>query len=217
MERLMARGAGGCKFKVGKTSPLSPEEDALRVRAAREAAGPDFLLIADANQGWTVDEALRFARRVEDLGLLWLEEPCRWYDDRRMMAEVRMRCGLRVAAGQNELTVEGCRDLIVAGAIDVCNFDSAWGGGPSAWRRVAALASAFGVQVSQHQEAQIGAQLSAAVANGTILEVYSPEQDPIWDRMFTNRPAYDKGVYRLSDAPGFGLDIDADMVRQYAQ
>ena len=61
------------KFKVGG---LTPEEDAERFRTARTAAGPDFVLCADANQGWTPAEAVRFARLVEDLDLHWFEEPC---------------------------------------------------------------------------------------------------------------------------------------------
>ena len=53
-------GMAGCKFKVGG---LSPEEDAERVRVARRAAGPDFMLAVDANRGWTALDAIRFARQ----------------------------------------------------------------------------------------------------------------------------------------------------------
>jgi len=63
----------GCKFKVGG---LVPEEDARRVEAARLAAGPDFVIAVDANRGWSVAEAVRFARLVESLDIRWFEEPC---------------------------------------------------------------------------------------------------------------------------------------------
>ena len=76
----------GCKFKVGG---LSPQADAERVKAARKAAGPDFMLAVDANRGWTADEAIRFARLVEPLDIRWFEEPCHWYDDAAQMARVR--------------------------------------------------------------------------------------------------------------------------------
>ena len=65
-------GLVGLKFKVGGRSP---EEDAARFRVAREAAGADFVLAADANQGWSPAEAIRFARLVEDCDLAWFEEP----------------------------------------------------------------------------------------------------------------------------------------------
>jgi D-arabinonate dehydratase len=60
------------KFKVGGASPA---EDARRVRAARSAAGDDFVLAVDANQGWSVPEAVRFTELVDDLDVRWFEEP----------------------------------------------------------------------------------------------------------------------------------------------
>ena len=63
VEDLQDRGLAGMKFKVGGRSP---EEDAARFGEARAAAGPDFMLAADANQGWTREDAVRFARLVED-------------------------------------------------------------------------------------------------------------------------------------------------------
>jgi len=61
MEDYRLAGMAGCKFKVGG---LSPRADAERVKAARLAAGSDFLLAVDANRGWTADEAVEFARRL---------------------------------------------------------------------------------------------------------------------------------------------------------
>jgi len=98
-------------------------------------------------QGYTRDQAVDFARRVDDLGIRWFEEPCRWMNDRRWMRRRALLTGLRVAAGQSEFTVVGVRELIVDDAIDVCNFDSSWSGGPTVWRKVAGLAAAFGVEM----------------------------------------------------------------------
>src|SRR5262249_25529404 len=65
----------GVKFKVGGAAP---EVDAARVRVARDAGGPDFVIAVDANQGYTVNEAAEFARRTSDLNLRWFEEPVGW-------------------------------------------------------------------------------------------------------------------------------------------
>jgi D-galactarolactone cycloisomerase len=72
MESYRHAGMAGCKFKVGG---LSPRQDAERVAAARKAAGADFILAVDANRGWTVEEAVQFARLVEALNIRWFEEP----------------------------------------------------------------------------------------------------------------------------------------------
>src|SRR5438093_6480058 len=64
-----------------------------------DAAGPDFILAVDANRGWSVEEAVRFARLVEHLDIPWFEGPWHWYDDVAMMARVRRETGMPVTAG----------------------------------------------------------------------------------------------------------------------
>lgn len=103
MLELKALGLGGCKFKVG----LDPAMDAAKVVAARDAVGPDFVLCADANRGWTRVEAIDFCWRIEGLGLRWLEEPCRWRNAISDDAHVRCVTGLPICAGQSETSGQG--------------------------------------------------------------------------------------------------------------
>ncbi len=136
----------GMKFKIGAEPP---PVDAARLARARRHAGDDFLFVVDANQGYTVPEALEFldAVRAEGIKIRWFEEPTRWHADFRGLRDVRMRGNVDVAAGQSEISRVGMREMMAAGAIDVCNYDASWGGGPTEWRRIAALASAFDVQL----------------------------------------------------------------------
>ena len=53
-----------------------------------------------------------------------------------------------------------------AGAIDVCNFDSSWAGGPTNWRRNAALAHIYGVELAHHEEPHVAAHLLASQPAG---------------------------------------------------
>jgi D-galactarolactone cycloisomerase len=209
---LKERGLAGMKFKVGG---LSPEEDAERFRVARQAAGPDFVLAADANQGWTPHEAIRFARLVEDCDLLWFEEPCRWHNDRRAMRDVRLSAGCRICAGQSEFSAVGCLDLMQEGAIDVCNFDASWSGGPTEWRRVAAAALALDVAMGHHEEPQVASHLLASVPHGMYVECFHPDRDPIWWNLIANRPPLRDGEIELSDAPGLGWELDGDYIERY--
>jgi D-galactarolactone cycloisomerase len=212
MEAARKAGIAGMKFKVGGRTP---EEDADRFIEARTAAGNDFVLIADANQGYTPDQAVRFARLVEDYGLFYFEEPCRWQNDRRAMRDVRYRSGARVCAGQSELSAGGCRDLMVESAIDFCNFDGSWSGGPTEWRRVAAMALSFDVKMCHHEEAHIGAHLLAAIPHGTFADTMHEDRDPIWSHMIANRPMLKDGWITLSDRPGLGWDLDEDFIAKY--
>jgi L-alanine-DL-glutamate epimerase-like enolase superfamily enzyme len=212
IDDLRESGLAGMKFKVGG---LSPEEDADRFRKARAAAGDDFVLCADANQAWSPQDAIRFARVVRDDDLRWLEEPCRWANDRRAMRDVRFAGGIPVCAGQSEFSAGGCRDLLVDGAIDVCNFDASWSGGPTEWRRVAGMALVFDCEMAHHEEPQVAAHLLASVPNGTYLEVFHPERDPIWWNLVANRPPLRDGWVELSDAPGLGWELDGDYIDRY--
>lgn len=205
-------GLAGMKLKVGG---MTPEEDAKRFRQAREAGGEDFLLAADANQAWTPQEAIRFARLVEDLDLLWFEEPCRWRNDHRAMRDVRFGASVRVCAGQSEYSAAGCRDLMVAGAIDVCNFDASWSGGPTEWRRAAAIAHAFDVTMGHHEEPQVASHLVASIPHGGCVECFHPDRDPIWWGLIANRPKLCDGAIELSEAPGLGWELDGDYIDRY--
>lgn len=209
---LRKLGLAGLKLKVGG---LEPEQDAARARLAREAGGDDFILAADANQGWTPEQAIRFARLAEDCSLVWFEEPCRWANDRRAMRDVRFAAGTRICAGQSEHSAAGCRDLMVEGSIDVCNFDASWSGGPTEWRRVAGMAHAFDVQMAHHEEPQVASHLLASIPHGTFVECFHPDRDPIWWNLIANRPQLVDGMLELGGAPGLGWELDADFIEAH--
>jgi len=213
MEAYRRAGMAGCKFKVGG---LSPEQDAARVAAARDAAGADFWLAVDANRGWTGEEAIAFARLIEPLEIRWFEEPCHWYDDAALMARVRAKTSIPITAGQSEITSHGVRRLIDAGAVDIINYDASEGGGVTDWRRAAALAASAGLAMAHHEESQIAQQLIAAVPHGTCVECFAdPERDPVWQSMWLNRPAIKNGMTQVPTGPGFGLELDAKMIEKY--
>jgi D-arabinonate dehydratase len=213
MEAYRRAGMAGCKFKVGG---LTPEADAARVKAAREAAGNDFVLMVDANRGWSAQDAIRFAHLVEPLDIRWFEEPCHWYDDVAMMARVRRATRIPVTAGQSEITSHAIRRLLDAHAVDFVNYDVSEGGGVTDWRRAAALCQAAGVEMAHHEESQIASHLLAAIPHGTYVECFAdPERDPMWQTVWANRPPIKEGMMDVPTAPGFGLVLDAALVEKY--
>ena len=215
MQRVVAGYASrfaGMKFKVGGRTPA---EDAARVRLAREAAGPTFVIMVDANQGYERAEAVQFARLVVGLDIRWFEEPCRWTNDRRWMRDVRYQSGLPIAAGQSEVTLAGLRDLVVEGAIDVSNFDASWAGGPTVWRRAAGLCSALGIDIGHHEEPQVASQLLATVPRHTFVECFDEERDPFFWHLSDISTFLKHGRLHLPERPGFGIVLDADYVERH--
>jgi len=207
-------GMVGMKFKIGGRPP---SEDVARLVRARKHAGDDFLFVVDANQGYTVPEALEFVAATRNAGveLRWFEEPTRWHSDFRGLRDIRLRGNVDVAAGQSEISRVGMREMMTNGAIDVCNFDASWGGGPTEWRRVASLAASFDVQLGHHEEAHLSAHLLASVPHGTYVEAFSPARDPIFWNMLENRPALVNGEFPLGDEPGLGWCLDASFIERH--
>jgi D-galactarolactone cycloisomerase len=213
MAWLRSVGMAGCKVKVGG---LSPEEDAARVRFAREGGGADFILAVDANRGWSVTEAVRFARLVEPHGVAWFEEPCHWHDDVRGMAEVRRATSIPVNAGQSEVTAAGVRRLLEASAVDIVNFDASEGGGVTEWRRAAAACALAGVRMAHHEEPQIAAHLLAAVPHGLCVECFpDPERDPLFPGLWAEPPRIRDGSMEVPAGPGFGIRLDWERIERF--
>lgn len=213
MREYAEMGLAGVKCKVGKATV---EEDLGRVAAIREAMGEDFVVMCDANQGWTADEAVAFAERAREYGIEWLEEPVVWHDQDRGMREVRRRTGVRVCAGQSELTAADCRRLIDADAVDVINFDASWGGGPTAWRPIASMARSRGVEMGHHEEPHLAMHLLASVPHGTYVECFHPDLDPVFYGMVGNTPRIKDGSLHLPDGPGLGLELDEGFIEEHA-
>ena len=214
-ELLSYKGAGlaGIKFKVGG---LSPCDDAERVRHARQILGDEFVIACDANQGWTVDQALDFCRRIRSLNVRWIEEPVHWYDQSLGLAKVREGGGIPVVAGQGEISRFGCRDLVTAGAVDILNFDATIGGGVTEWRRVAAMASMFNVGMAHHEEPQIAAHLLASVSHGLYVEIFpDPDRDPMWRELPLTHPKIESGFMYLPQEPGLGFPLNPAILSKY--
>ena len=212
VEYLLKEEFAGMKFKIGG---MSPEDDAKRFKEARKVGGDNFRIAVDANQGYTPAQAIEFSKLVADDNLLWFEEPCIWQNDKKGMRDVRYGGSVTVCAGQSEFSAAGCRDLMEAGSIDFCNFDSSWSGGPTEWRKVAAMATVYDVKMAHHEEAQVSAHLLASIPHGTYVEYFHPDRDPIWHNLLANRPALKDGHIQLNDNPGLGWELDRDYINKY--
>jgi D-arabinonate dehydratase len=214
IESYLGYGVIGMKFKIGG---LTPEEDIERLQIARQVAGASFRFMVDANQGYDLRQAIRFCQLADEIGipLHWFEEPVKWYNDRLWLRDVRLMTGVPVTAGQSAYNLPAVRDLIADGSIDYCNFDASWAGGPTVWRKAAAMAYAYGVQMAHHEEAQIASHLMGAIANGSYIECFHRQRDPIfWDIQTVARPIHD-GCYTIPDLPGFGVQLDRGYIARY--
>ncbi len=206
-------GMAGVKFKVGR---LSVKEDIQRVTRVREVVGDDFIIACDANQAWTPQQAIEFCREAETLNIRWIEEPVRWYDQFEGLRMVRESTSIPVNAGQGEITAFGCRDLIVGKCVDILNVDVTIAGGVTEWRRIAAMAGMFHVQMAHHEEPQIALHLLASVPNALYVEIFpSYERDPMWVDLPVEQPRIRDGYMELPSGHGLGIALNQEIIDRY--
>ena len=213
MMHYKAIGLAGVKFKVGR---VTVAEDIKRVTRVREVVGDDFIIACDANQAWTIDQAVQFVRAANGLNIRWIEEPVRWDDQLEGLRRVREASSIPVNAGQGELTSYGCRDLVQHRAVDILNVDATIAGGVTEWRRIAAMAHLSHVQMAHHEEPQIALHLLASVPNGLYVEIFpSYERDPMWVDLPVVSPTIRDGFMELPSGPGFGIDLNEAVIAKY--
>jgi D-galactarolactone cycloisomerase len=209
------QGFKGVKIKVG----FELAQDIRIVRAVREALGDDFVVMTDANQGYTVDVALKAAEAFSDYGVFWLEEPL-FVEDLRGHALLREKTRVPIAVGENLHTWHAFDDFVSRRAVDFLQPDIARVGGVTEVMKVAKLAAEHNVAVSFHTWGDAIAlaasiHLSAALKECTLMELdytYNPLRAELLREPFdlTN------GFLRPPDAPGLGVEPSEEALRKFA-
>src|SRR5437667_9946134 len=158
--------------------------------------------MTDANQGFTLAEAIRRARHLEALDIAWFEEP-RPADDVAGHAELVRHTSVPIAVGESLYSASQFKDYLQAHACSIVQVDVARIGGITPWLKVAHLAEAFNVAVCPHFLMELHVSLSCAVPNGRWVE-YIPQLD----ELTLERMRIDNGRAVPSDSPGLGIAWD---------
>ncbi len=190
-------------------------EDEARVRAVREAVGEDVDLFIDANCSLDGFHAVKLARRIEDCGITFFEEPIT-QNDVLAMADMRRRTSIPLACGQNEGLAFRFRDLLMHNAVDVLQPNVVITGGYTQCAKIAGMAAAYNVPIDNGGAWPFhNMHLHAGLANGGLVECHYIAVE-ICKRIFPNLPDPVDGWLTLPDTPGLGFDPDADAVRELA-
>jgi L-alanine-DL-glutamate epimerase-like enolase superfamily enzyme len=197
-----AAGFGGCKIKLGRR----PHEDVDRLMALRDELGRGFEIMTDANQAFTVDDAIRRARLYEPADIAWFEEPLPAED---LGGHIRLSRAstLPIAVGESIYSISHFREYLQRDACSIVQPDAARIGGITPWLKVAHMAEAFNIPVCPHFLMELHVGLTAAVPNGRWVE-YIPQLDDLTRTGMTMR----NGRAIPSDAPGLGIEWDWDKI-----
>jgi D-galactarolactone cycloisomerase len=222
-ERILAPGFRAMKMKIG----VDPRADGRAAAAVRRVVGPDVILLADANQGYTPRPAIEAGRQLEAEGFAWLEEPVA-PDDVEGYAQVAGALGVAVAGGEALGGIRAFRSFFERNALDVAQPDLSVAGGFTEVARIGALASAWEVPVVPHvwgTAVNLYASLQlCAVLPGYRSHTPMPypwfeyDQSPNPLRELWGAPTVGPdGMIEIPQGPGLGIEIDRDAFEPYLQ
>ena len=215
-------GYRAMKMKVG----LSVDEDVENVKKVREAIGPDIHLMIDANHAYNLREAIQLSKAVEKYNIYWFEEPLspEFYEQ---YAELRTKTSIPIAGGECEYLRFGFQTLLKSNSVDIVQPDICASGGLTEAKRIAALASVYGVDVVPHTWGT-GIAISAAlhfVANLDTMpgRMKAPERFIEYDRtenglrenLTSTRMEVVNGEIAISNHPGLGFELCEEALNKY--
>jgi D-galactarolactone cycloisomerase len=224
-EALAHHDAGFRAMKV-KLGYGIADDLAVMEAVGRAIAGRGVTLMVDTNHAYGVGDAVRLGLALAPYGLRWYEEPVA-PEHVAGYREVRSRCAMPIAGGENEHTLYGFRDFLAAGAVDVAQPDIGSVGGFTACKHVVALAQAHGVQVNPHvwgsavaQAASL--QLIAAVpvahhsvfAEEPVFE-YDRSSHPFRQQLVAAPIAQRDGWLDVPTRPGLGVEVVREVLDHY--
>ncbi|VFR22054.1 mandelate racemase/muconate lactonizing enzyme family protein [plant metagenome] len=218
-----AEGFTAVKMKIGLGSP---KLDIERVAAVRRAVGDDVRLMVDANHCFTVPQAIRLGRELEQLNVEWFEEPIS-PEDVDGYVEVTRALDMAVAGGENEFTRWGFRDLVSRKAMDIIQPDVCAAGGISECRKIATLAAAHGVECVPHAWGSaigLAATLHFLAALPDQPPSYRPMppllefeqcENPFRDFLSAEPIVQTGGVVRIPTGAGLGIEVRREVLDKY--
>jgi D-galactarolactone cycloisomerase len=211
----VAAGFRAIKLKLG----FGLDDDARLCETVRKAVGPDIRIMVDANHAYDALGAIRLGRLIEPLDIAWFEEPVP-PEDLAGYREVKAALDIPIAGGEAEFTRWGFRSLIAERLVDILQPDIAAAGGLSETKKIADMASAFGVRVNPHVwgtgvALAASLQLIACLPHNPpglypiepLLE-FDQSEHPIRMAVIAEPIVQQDGWVEIPDRPGLGIEID---------
>jgi D-galactarolactone cycloisomerase len=209
------QGFHGVKIKVG----FDLAQDLRIVHAVRQALGKNFVVMTDANQGYSLDVGLRAAQAFAECGVFWLEEPL-FAEDIEGHVLLRENGKVPIAVGENLHTYYAFENFIVRGAVDYIQPDVARAGGISEITKITALASKHNIPVSFHTWGDgvalaASVHLAAALKDCIVMELdytYNPLREELLDEPFQVQ----NGCLIPPGKPGLGIELNGEVLRRFS-
>ena len=206
-EQHLADGFRGMKMRLGR----SYEYDHAAVNIVRKAIGPNSQLMIEGNARYSLDQARRIAVEYREKDVYWFEEPFPPEDVDNYLA-LRPNLGLPLAAGENEFGVQGFRELVDRGLVDILQPDCSRCGGVTECRRIGLMAAEHGLRVATHGWSDAIAVVAnmhviASLPTGLTVEI-DRTGNGLVDQLLTEPLKVVDGMIAVPQAPGLGIELN---------
>ncbi|HLJ15324.1 MAG TPA: mandelate racemase/muconate lactonizing enzyme family protein [Bryobacteraceae bacterium] len=188
--------------------------------AAREAAGPEFGIAVDCHGRLNLKAAVRLCRQLEDLDLLFVEEPVP-PENAEVLAAVQRETSIPIAAGERWATIYGVREFLERQAVDILQCDLVNCGGITGLKKIAAMAEAHYVGMAPHNPngpvaTLMNLQFAACVPNYYMLETIGSQADwQLWRELLHSDITLMDGCLPVPCAPGFGIRLNQEALDRH--
>jgi L-alanine-DL-glutamate epimerase-like enolase superfamily enzyme len=209
--RHVEHGFRRVKMRLGR----SPDYDLAAVEAAQRGVGEGGDVMVDGSHRYSPGRAEATGRELAARGVFWFEEPFP-PEDLDAYVALRPKIDIPLAAGENDFGVQGFRELIRAGALDIVQPDCCRAGGITECLRIGRMAQEAGLSVATHTWSDAvalvaNAHLVAALPNGITVEVDQTD-NPFIDELLAEPLAIADGRLALGRRPGLGIELDEDVL-----
>lgn len=216
------QGFKAMKMKVG----LGIDKDLRNIKAVREAIGQEINLMIDSNHAYNLREAIQLATAAETYNISWFEEPIspEYYSQ---YAELRSRTTIPIAGGECEFLRYGFQQLLQSASVDIVQPDICASGGLTEAKRIATLASVYGVEIVPHTWGT-GIAIATAIHFVCNLDqipgrLYPPDfyieydrtENGLRDELTTSDMIFENGKIAISDKPGLGIELNEEALFKY--
>lgn len=217
IHQIMDQGYHCLKTKGGKDVVF----DIARTKAMRKAAGANFEIRIDMNQGYDTIHALRYMHSIEDCDLQYIEQPIK-VNRLEDMKNLRIRTCVPIAINEDCYIPNNFYKAARMGAIDAAVIDFEPVGGITELQCLESVAKEAGIPLAHHCGWDMGIKLAAILHATCTMEAFTYPMDSTYmvhgDDVLARRIDIEDGCYRIpSDGPGLGIIVDEKKIEKYSE
>jgi L-alanine-DL-glutamate epimerase-like enolase superfamily enzyme len=211
---------GGLMFGTADINAVGPAgRTETIIPLIRKTFGDKMVLYADSNGFYSVKEAIRVGKLLEEYRFEFFEEPVpfEWYEETKKVADV---LNIPIAGGEQEFSLHGFRWLIANDGVQIVQPDNFYFGGMIRSMKVALMANAFGKKCTPHMTGgDMGflymLHFVSALPNALPYHEFKGFKTDILYECKTSPLQSINGMVKVPDGPGAGVDFDPEFIRKF--